>query len=97
MQVSRFLITTNVFLPQLHYRLGMILYTKGDAATEHMSIAIADQIMLGINNLTDESPELQLEIAQLFELAANKAKDCADYVSSHSYLTLALSLLPTDH
>jgi hypothetical protein len=52
---------------------------------------------LGIDSLDDESPEFRIEVAKLNELAGMKAVVCSDYVTSRSYFTYALSLLPIDH
>ncbi|KAL3797054.1 hypothetical protein ACHAW5_009640 [Stephanodiscus triporus] len=59
--------------------------------------SIADQIKQGIDNLEDGNCGLRLDIAKLNELAGTKAATCSDHVTSRSYLTFALSLLPTDH
>ena len=59
--------------------------------------SIADQITHGIGNLAEESPELRVDIAKLMELAGMQAAANSDYVASQSYLTYALSILPTDH
>ena len=85
-------------LPQFHYSLGMSLYlmTKGKD-TDNVVFSIADQIKHGIGSLADENPELQIDIAKLYELSGTKAVACSDYGTSRSYLTYALSLLPTDH
>ena len=85
-------------LPQYHYRLGMSLYltSKGEAADD-MLFCIVDQIKHGFGNLVDESPELRINIAKLFELSGSKAAVSSDHVASCSYLTYALSLLPPDH
>ena len=85
-------------LPQFHYSLGMSLYlmTKG-RDMDNVVFSIADQIKHGIGSLADENPELQIDIAKLYELSGTKAVACSDYGTSRSYLTYALSLLPTDH
>jgi predicted ATPase len=70
--------------------------TKGQDVDDVL-FSIVDQIKLGIGSLEDESPELRIEIAKLNELAGTKAVICSDYVTSRSYFTRALSLLPTDH
>ena len=85
-------------LPQFHYSLGMSLYlmTKG-RDMDNVVFSIADQIKHGIGSLADENPELQIDIAKLYELSGMKAVACSDHATSRSYLTYALSLLPTDH
>ena len=85
-------------LPQFHYSLGMSLYlmTKG-RDMDKVVFSIADQIKHGIGSLEDENPELQIDIAKLYELSGMKAVACSDHATSRSYLTYALSLLPTDH
>jgi predicted ATPase len=76
----------------------MSLYstTKGKTMDD-IVFSIADQIKHGIDNLEDGNRELRLDIAKLNELAGTKAATCSDHVTSRSYLTFALSLLPTDH
>lgn len=59
--------------------------------------AIADQINYDIDQLSFESDEMRVEIAQINELAGLKARDCSDSVRSSSYFAYALSLLPADH
>ena len=88
----------HLYLPQFHYSLGLSLYsmTKGKLVDD-LIISIADQIKHGIDNLEDGNLELRLDIAKLNELAGIKAAACSDHVASRSYLTFALSLLPTDH
>ena len=85
-------------LQKLHYSLGMSLYstTKGKAVDD-IVFSIIDQIKHGIDNIEDGNCELRLDIAKLNELAGMKAATCSDHVTSRSYLTFALSLLPTDH
>ena len=58
---------------------------------------VADQIKYGIASLADENPKLRIDIAKLYELSGTKAVACSDHAASISYLTCALSLLPTDH
>ncbi len=58
--------------------------------------SIADQIKYGIDNIDDESPELRIDIAKLYELAGMQASANADHAASRSYLINALALLPTD-
>jgi predicted ATPase len=70
--------------------------TKGKD-TDNVVFSIADQIKHGIGSLADENPELQIDIAKLYELSGTNAVACSDYGTSRSYLTYALSLLPTDH
>jgi predicted ATPase len=76
----------------------MSLYsiTKGRVA-DYLIFSIADQIKHAIGNLADESPELRVDIAQFFELSGSKAMASSDHAASCSYLTSALSLLPSDH
>jgi len=76
----------------------MSLYstTKGKVVDD-IVFSIIDQIKHGIDNLEDGNRELRLDIAKLNELAGIKAAICSDHVTSRSYLTFALSLLPTDH
>jgi predicted ATPase len=69
-----------------------ILYSISDIV-----FSIVDQIKHGIDNIEDGNCELRLDIAKLNELAGIKAASCSDHVTSRSYLTFALSLLPTDH
>ena len=94
-------ITTLVYLPKYHYSLGMSLYwmTKRQGYRQYVDdviFSIVDQIKLGIDSLDDESPEFRIEVAKLNELAGMKAVVCSDYVTSRSYFTYALSLLPID-
>ena len=58
---------------------------------------VADQIKYGIASLADKNPELNIDIAKLFELSGTKAVACSDYVTARLYLACALSLLPADH
>ncbi|KAL3809613.1 hypothetical protein ACHAXA_011792 [Cyclostephanos tholiformis] len=83
---------------QYHYSLGLSLYfmTKGEVLDDIL-FSIADQIKHGMSYLADENPELQIDIAKIYELASIKAVACSDFVSSCSYLSYALSILPTDH
>ncbi|KAL3764630.1 LOW QUALITY PROTEIN: hypothetical protein ACHAW5_001823 [Stephanodiscus triporus] len=76
----------------------MSLYsaTKGKVMDD-IIFSIIDQIKHGIDNLEDESIVLRIDIAKLNELAGMKAATCSDHVTSWSYLTFALSLLPNDH
>ena len=76
----------------------MLLYStaKGEVVDDIL-FSIADQIKQGIGFLAAENPELQIDIAKIYELASIKAVVCSDFVSSCSYLTHALSILPTDH
>jgi hypothetical protein len=76
----------------------MTLYsiTKGNVADD-LIFSIADQIKHGIGNLADENPELRINFAKLNELAGMQAVDRSDHATSRSYLTNALSFLPTDH
>ena len=96
----------NVFrLQKFHYSLGMSLYstTKGKIVDDilfsisDIVFSIVDQIKHGIDNLEDGNCEVRLDIAKLNQLAGIKAASCSDHVTSRSYLTFALSLLPTDH
>ena len=89
---------THLCLPQFHYSLGMSLYsmTEGNAVDD-IIFSIADQIKRGFGSLADENPEIQIDIAKHYELSGTKAVACSDHATSHSYLTCALSLLPTDH
>lgn len=57
----------------------------------------ADHINHGINSLPVECPELRVDFAKVNEMAGVKAVECTDYVAACSYLSTALSLLPTDH
>ncbi len=59
--------------------------------------SIADQIKHGIGYLGDENPELRIEFAKFYDMAGAKAVACSDHATSCSYLTSALSLLPSDH
>ena len=84
-------------LSQFHYSLGMSLYstTKGNTVDE-IIFSIADQIKHGIDSLAGKNPELRINIAKLYALSGTKAVACSDHAASRSYLTYALSLLPTD-
>ena len=61
-----------------------------------IAFAIADQVNYDIDQLSFESPELRIDIANINELAGLKARDSSEYVRSSSYFTCAVSLLPTD-
>jgi predicted ATPase len=77
----------------------MSLYstTKGNLnLVSDIVFSIADQIKHGIDNLDDESPELRIDIAKLYELAGMQAAANSDHAASRSYLINALALLPTD-
>lgn len=76
----------------------MSLYqtTTGDDVDD-IVFAIADQIMLGIDKLTDKGSEFRLDIAILYELVGIKAVVCSDFTASRAYFICALSLLPTNH
>ncbi|KAL3795112.1 hypothetical protein ACHAW5_010399 [Stephanodiscus triporus] len=82
---------------KFHYSLGLSLYsmTKGKLVDD-LIITIADQIKHGIDKIIDY-PELRIGIAEINELAGMQAAACSDHVASRSYLTYALTLLPTDH
>ena len=69
-----------------------ILYSISDIV-----FSIVDQIKHGIDNLEDGNLELRIDIAKLNELAGMKAANCSDHVTSRSFLTFGLSLLPNDH
>ena len=85
-------------LPQFHYSLGMSLYSSAEGnVADDIIFSIADQIKHGLGNLADENPELRIDIAKLYELSGTKAVVCSDHAASISYLTCALSLLPTNH
>ena len=58
--------------------------------------SIIDQIKHGIDNLK-RGNKLRIDVAKLDELACMKAATCSDHITSRSYLTFALSLLPADH
>mmetsp|Transcript_7945 Transcript_7945/g.17919 ORF Transcript_7945/g.17919 Transcript_7945/m.17919 type:complete len:1329 (+) Transcript_7945:91-4077(+) len=83
---------------QHHYSLGKSLYsmTKGKDVDD-IIFSIADQINHGIDSLPLRSPESRVDLAKLNEMAGVKAVECSDYVTARSYLSIALSLLPTDH
>jgi predicted ATPase len=70
--------------------------TKGKVAND-IVFSIANQIKHGIDNLEVGNIELRVDVAKLNELAGMKAATFSDHVTSRSYLTFALSLLPTDH
>ena len=59
--------------------------------------SVAEQINYGIDNSSVQSPELRLDLADLNEMAGAKAVDCSHYATARSYLSIAVSLLPTDH
>ena len=95
-----FHITIISLLQKYHYSLGMSLYstTKGNLnLVGDIVFYIADQIKHGIDRLDDESPELRIDTAKLFELAGMQAVANSDHAASRSYLTYALALLPADH
>ena len=76
----------------------MLLYSmsKKGNKIDGVESVIADQINYDIDQLSSESPELRIEIANINELAGLKARDSSDHVRSSSYFTCAMSLLPTD-
>ena len=90
---------TLVYLPKYHYSIGMSLYSMTkEQDVDDVIFSIVDQLKLGIVSLEDESPEFRIKVAKLNELAGMKAVVCSDYVTSRSYFTYALSLLPIiDH
>jgi hypothetical protein len=45
-----------------------------------IAFAIADQVNYDIDQLSFESPELRIDIANINELAGLKARDSSDYV-----------------
>jgi predicted ATPase len=69
---------------------------KGEVVDDVL-FCIADQIKHGIGKLVDETPELGIEFSEFYELAGAKAVAYLDHATSCSYLTSALSLLPSDH
>ena len=69
--------------------------TTGNIADDILP-TIADQIKHGIGNLADETPEVQIDIAELYYFAGIQSAASSDHAASRSYLTHALSLLPTD-
>ena len=69
--------------------------TTGNIADDILP-TIADQIKHGIGNLADETPEVQIDIAELYYFAGIQSAASSDHAASRSYLTYALSLLPTD-
>jgi len=83
---------------QYHYRLGMILYstTKGKDLDD-IILYTADQINHGVESLPVQCSELRVDLAKVNEMAGVKAAERTDYVAARSYLSTALSLLPTDH
>jgi predicted ATPase len=76
--------------------MSLFSITKGKVACD-LIFSITDQIKHGIACLSTENSELRIDVAELFEMAGMKASASSDHVSSCSYLTRALSLLPTDH
>jgi predicted ATPase len=76
----------------------MSLYNMSkDNSADDMLFYIVDQIKHGFANLFNESLELRMNIAKLFESSGSKAAASSDHVASCSYFTYALSLLPPDH
>ena len=75
--------------------MSLYLTTKGKDM-DNIVFYVADQIKYGIASLADENPKLRIDIAKLYELSGTKAVACSDHAASRSYLTYALSLLPTD-
>jgi predicted ATPase len=57
---------------------------------------IVDQIKHGIVDLEGETPELRIDIAELYAAAVLKAVASSDHVTAHSYSTLGMSLLPNN-
>ena len=85
-------------MQKFHYSLGMSLYSMTkDKVVDDVVFSIIDQIDHGIGNLEGENIEIRIDVAKLNELAGMKAATCSDHITSRSYLTFALSLLPTDH
>jgi len=81
---------------RFHYSLGMTLYSmikKEDV--DDIIFSIADQVNRGIEDLSIQSPELRLDLADLNEIAGMKAMN-SDYMAACSYLNTALLMLPTN-
>ena len=74
--------------------MALFSVTKG-GDFDDVIFDIADQINHGKEPI--QSPALRIDLIKLYEMAGVKAVDCSDYETSRSYLTIALSLLPTDH
>ena len=74
----------------------LLCRTSKGKEIDGIASAIADQINYDFDQLSSESPELRIEIANINELAGLKARDSSDHVRSSSYFTCAMSLLPTD-
>jgi predicted ATPase len=81
-----------------HYNIGKSLYlaSRGKDVEDEMLLFIADQMKHRIADMENESPELRIDIANLYYLSGMKAVGYSDYATSCSYFKVALSLLPTD-
>lgn len=93
------IILTESFLPsKYHYNIGKLLYltSKGKEMEDKMLLFIADQMMHRIVDMEEESPELRIDIANLYNSSGMKAAGYSDYATSRAYLKVALLLLPTD-
>ena len=75
--------------------MSLYLTTKGKVVDDILFF-IADQIKHGIGYFATENPELRIDIAKLYELSGIKAAASPDYLTSRSYMTHALSVLPLD-
>ena len=59
----------------------MLLYAMSKGKEKDgIAFAIADQVNYDIDQLSFESPELRIDIANINELAGLKARDSSDYV-----------------
>lgn len=72
------------------------LLTKG-SDVDDIIFSLADQINHGSCGESNQSSELRFDFANINELAGNKAVELSDFATARSYLSVALSLLPSDH
>ncbi|KAL3760940.1 hypothetical protein ACHAWU_009619 [Discostella pseudostelligera] len=81
---------------QFHYELGMLLFSISKRqGTNDATFLIVDQINHGVPSLVQ--PEGAVEIAELNLKAGVRAMEFSDYLTASSYLSKAMSLLPTSH
>ena len=76
----------------------MLLYSVlKDQNITPVIFQVTKQINHGIPPPPLVRPEMQFEVAELNCAAGSKALELADFETAHTYLNIALSLLPDDH
>ncbi|KAL7548021.1 hypothetical protein ACHAWF_011302 [Thalassiosira exigua] len=85
---------------KFHYKLGMALYSsiKGSGdMPDCIVFSACDQINRDIEDTVAQSPNVKMNLAELYENAGVKAMGCSNFATACKYLQNSLSLLPSDH